>query len=255
MRKNSLLIIALAITAVSASAQAPSGPASDSTARGDGFAYRRLIVPAVLVTVGQFGTWEPHAVKVNEAVRARAVRWRGECRVHADDYVQYLSLAAYAGLGNLGAAARHDWSDRLIVLGASYAAAGVVVNTLKYTVREKRPDSPARHSFPSGHTATAFLGAELIRREYGTGYGVAAYAVAAGIGVLRIYNDRHWLGDVVAGAGVGILCAEIGYRLLPYGRRLLGTDGGSRGPALAAVPSYDPVTRTGGLALYLSFGR
>lgn len=95
------------------------------------------------------------------------------------------------------------------------------------------------------------MGAELVRREYGTGYGIAAYSVAAGIGVLRIWNDRHWLGDVLAGAGIGILSAEIGWWLLPCGRRLFGVTGKQQGPSFAVAPSYDTFTRTGGLALNL----
>ena len=46
--------------------------------------------------------------------------------------------------------------------------------------------------------------------EYGGGSGAGAYAVAAGVGFMRMYNGRHWLHDVVAGAGVGILSARIG---------------------------------------------
>lgn len=54
------------------------------------------------------------------------------------------------------------------------------------------------------------MGAELVRIEYGGWYGAGAYAVAAGVGFMRMYNGRHWLHDVVAGAGVGILSARIG---------------------------------------------
>ena len=36
---------------------------------------------------------------------------------------------------------------------------------LKYTVREKRPDSDNRDSFPSGHTSSAFAGAGFIHKR------------------------------------------------------------------------------------------
>lgn len=54
------------------------------------------------------------------------------------------------------------------------------------------------------------MGAELMRIEYGGWYGVSGYVVATGVGFMRMYNGRHWLHDVVAGAGVGILSARIG---------------------------------------------
>lgn len=36
------------------------------------------------------------------------------------------------------------------------------VNTIKYTAQVDRPDKSARNSFPSGHTAVAFMGAEFL---------------------------------------------------------------------------------------------
>ena len=70
------------------------------------------------------------------------------------------------------------------------------------------------NSFPSGHTYIAFVGAETLRKEYGEEYpwlAVAGYAVATLVGTMRIYNDRHWAGDVLAGAGLGILSVNITY--------------------------------------------
>ena len=51
--------------------------------------------------------------------------------------------------------------------------------------------------------------------------GVAGYAVAAGTGFFRMYNNRHWLTDVLAGAGIGILSAEIAYWLYPTFSKIL----------------------------------
>ena len=128
-----------------------------------------------------------------------------------DDYLQYLPVASNLGIGFLGAKARHSFSDRLIITTASYISLGIMVNSLKYTICEMRPDGSRANSFPSGHTATAFMGAELVRLEYGAAYGAGAYIVAGAVGFLRVYNNRHWVTDVIAGAGVGILSARISY--------------------------------------------
>jgi membrane-associated phospholipid phosphatase len=45
---------------------------------------------------------------------------------------------------------------------------------------------------------------------------VAGYAVAAGTGFFRMYNNRHWFTDILAGAGIGILSAKASYWLFPY---------------------------------------
>ena len=58
-----------------------------------------------------------------------------------------------------------------------------------------------------------------MREEYGLGMGIGAYSVAVGVAFLRLYNGRHWLNDVIAGAGVGILSARIGYWMLPLYKR------------------------------------
>lgn len=220
------------------------------------FRATQLIAPLALVAVSSFGTWDARAKQANRAVRNQFYAWRGESRLHFDDYVQYVPAAAYLTLGVAGAKSRHNFKERLLVLGTSWISMGLLVNGVKYAVREPRPDRPQqRNSYPSGHTATAFMGAELVRREYGTGYGIAAYAVACGIGVMRMYNDRHWLNDVLGGAGIGILSAEIGYWLLPYTRRLFGMKPAAEQPqwVLAAAPFYDPATRAigGGITVQL----
>ena len=36
------------------------------------------------------------------------------------------------------------------------------------------------------------------------------------IGLSRIFNDRHWVSDVVAGGGIGILSTKAVYGVYPY---------------------------------------
>lgn len=221
--------------------------------RSEQFRAKQLILPLSLVAVSTFGLWNKRAQDVNRRVRNQFLLWRGERGLHFDDYVQYLPAASYLLLGVAGVKARHNFKERMIVLGTSWLAMGILVNGVKYAVREERPDASARNSYPSGHTATAFMGAELIRREYGTGYGVAAYAVACGIGVMRMYNNRHWLNDVLAGAGFGILSAEIGYWMLPLTRRLFGMRSERGDLVLAAAPFYDLQTHAVGGGVSLRF--
>ncbi len=74
---------------------------------------------------------------------------------------------------------------------------------LKYAVNETRPDGDD-HSFPSGHAAISFSAAEFIRKRYGLGYGLPAYAAATFVGYSRIEAKRHYFHDVLAGAAIGI---------------------------------------------------
>ncbi len=142
----------------------------------------------------------------------------GAKMMKADDYLQYSQMAAVYGLNLVGIKGKHGFRDLTIILGMSYAVMGVAVNVMKRTFREPRPDTGARNSFPSGHTATAFMGAEFLYREYrdvSPWIGYAGYAVAAATGYLRIYNDRHYLNDVIAGACIGLLSTKLSYWLYP----------------------------------------
>ena len=163
-----------------------------------------------------------------------------------DDGLQYVPMAAAVGLDFCGVEARHPLRERIAVAATSYAALTAMAGTLKLTVKEWRPDGSDYRSFPSGHAARAFAGAELVRSEYGWQWGIGAYAVAAGVGVLRITGDHHYTHDVLAGAAVGILSARLAYLVLPWERKLFGWE--EKDFAVTALPTYDYTTRTIGLA-------
>jgi membrane-associated phospholipid phosphatase len=74
---------------------------------------------------------------------------------------------------------------------------------LKYSVRQERPDSTQRNSFPSGHTTTAFAFAAVVGEEHGWRWGVPAYALATLVGWSRMNDNKHYLHDVLAGATIG----------------------------------------------------
>ncbi len=216
------------------------------------FKVKQLILPASLIAVGSWGVCNGFLQSVNHSVQDGMTNLRGDHYFHADDYIQYLPVVSYVGLGLVGVKAKHSFKERLIVTATSYLTMGILVNGTKYLVDEKRPDSSAQNSFPSGHTATAFMGAELVRSEYGTGYGIGAYLVAGGVAFLRLYNNRHWLNDVLAGAGFGILSARIGYWLLPINKRLFKLD--KKDTAIvSAAPFYYPAEHVIGGALAVRF--
>lgn len=215
------------------------------------FRARHLIIPSALIAIGSFGVENGWLCSIKKKAKDGFGELRGDCRFHADDYLQYLPTLANVGLGLIGAKSRHPFRERIAATATAYAVMGLIVNTTKYTIKEKRPDSEARNSFPSGHTATAFMGAELVREEYGNAYGASAYALAMGVAFLRIYNDRHWLNDVIAGAGVGILSARIGYWLLPLERHLFKWD--KKAVNITIIPTYQYETRSYFLHLTTQF--
>ena len=134
-----------------------------------------------------------------------------------DDYTQFFGPAMVVGLKLGGYEGRSDWPRLLASAGMSYAIMTVLVNGIKYSAKEMRPDGSTANSWPSGHTATAFVGASLLHKEYGLTrspwWSVAGYGVATATGVMRVLNNRHWISDVMSGAGIGIMSTELGYAL------------------------------------------
>lgn len=133
-----------------------------------------------------------------------------------DDYLQYSPAVVMLGLKAAGVESRSSWGRMIVSDAFSAGIMAVAVNSLKYSVKSMRPDGSTRNSFPSGHTATAFMAATMMHKEYGwrsPWYSVGAYALATATGVSRILNNRHWMSDVLAGAGIGIMSVELGYYL------------------------------------------
>ena len=134
-----------------------------------------------------------------------------------DDYTQYFGPALTVGLKLGGYEGRSDWGRLLASAAMSYGIMAGLVNGIKYTASEMRPDGSSANSWPSGHTATSFVGATMLHKEYGLTrspwFSVAGYGVATATGVMRILNNRHWISDVLSGAGIGIMSTELGYAL------------------------------------------
>lgn len=135
-----------------------------------------------------------------------------------DDWLQYSPAALSLSLDLFGVKGKHRYGEKVILLAMSWATMGIAVNAMKYSFRERRPDSNAMNSFPSGHTATAFMAAECLRKEFkdvSPWIGIAGYTAATVTGCLRVYHNRHFVNDVVAGAAIGILSAKAAYWLYP----------------------------------------
>lgn len=139
-----------------------------------------------------------------------------------DDYLQFAPGAAVFALSAAGVKGRNSIVDQGGVYLLSNLFLNVFCQGVKNITSVTRPDGTS-NSFPSGHTAEAFASAEFLRREYGNrslAYSITGYTSAVAVGYFRMYNNKHWFSDVVAGAGVGILSTEAAYLLYPKVRKL-----------------------------------
>ena len=133
-----------------------------------------------------------------------------------DNYTQIAPAAVMVGMKAAGVESRSSWGRMLLSDAFSVALMAGTVQGLKNATNVMRPDGSDNHSFPSGHTATAFMTATMLNKEYGyksPWIGVGAYSVATATGLMRMANNKHWLSDVLVGAGIGIMATEFGYWL------------------------------------------
>lgn len=132
-----------------------------------------------------------------------------------DDYLQWGPTATLVVAGLSGLKGRNTFTDQGKFYLISILSTSLVTRGLKVAFNEERPNG-GQYSFPSGHTSNAFAGATVLYLEYRNTKPLLAwsgYLFATGTGILRVYNNAHWVPDVLVGAGLGILIPRIIYEI------------------------------------------
>ncbi len=178
--------------------------------------YKSLIIPAGLITAGGLLLNTP----TNNSIQFEARAVTGpDFRTKLDDYIQYMPiLQIYAGK-QLGFRSKNNTTHQTIQLLMANAIMGGIVQTMKYSFKETRPDNSNNQSFPSGHTALAFTNATLLFQEYKDSnlwYASSGFVFATATGVLRVANNKHYTSDILTGAGIGMASAFLVSYLNPF---------------------------------------
>jgi membrane-associated phospholipid phosphatase len=136
----------------------------------------------------------------------------------ADNYLKWIPFVSVFFLDLFGMKTKSGWKKQVLMAGAIEAIRYCIADNLKKITHEHRPaPSVDHHSFPSGHTSSSFAGAEFMRIELKPSLPLlscAGYLGATATAVIRLLKNRHWLADVVAGAVVGVLAAQLTYSLM-----------------------------------------
>lgn len=201
--------------------------------------YMNLLAPAALVSYGIAAQYAKPLKKLNNEAQLSATKYVTK-RIPADDYIQFAPALGVYAFDLMGVKAKHNFRDRTILMVTSNLLMCATVQTMKHTTKVVRPDGSNIQSFPSGHTATAFVSAHILFKEYkdvNFGLGISGYIIATATGTLRIMNNKHWVSDVVAGAGIGILSAEVAYMLLPSIQRMFRIEEASKNLIIAPIVS------------------
>ncbi len=179
--------------------------------------YKKLILPTSLIAVGALSFAIPPMKALDVSTKIE-ISHDKPAKTTLDNYTQYFPAVMVYGLNWTGVKGEHGFKDRTIIYAMSQLIAAAIVTPAKNIIAEERPDGSNRKSFPSGHAATAFSTAQFMYREYRGNnllLSLSGYPFAIFTGVYRVINNKHWMTDVVAGAGVGILSTELAYWLYP----------------------------------------
>jgi len=137
---------------------------------------------------------------------------------HFGDYKYQLPFLSAMWLGGLASGNKTMAKIAGDGAEASIIAAGMITPLLVYISGRALPSSqepalrfhlftPNRFSYPSGHTTEAFAVAavldENLRESLGYWHTPFVYGAAAAVGFSRIYDHKHYLSDVILGAGIG----------------------------------------------------
>ena len=183
---------------------------------------KSLILPATFIAYGFIALGSDGLQTIDNNTKIEIKEHHPNTVTKLDNYLQYSPALAVYGLNALGIKGKNNFRDRTIIYALSTVISSAIVLPLKHITKVQRPDGSAFNSFPSGHTTTAFAAAEFMRQEYkdvSPWYGIAGYGAATITGILRLYNNKHWVSDVVAGAGFGILSTKLAYWIYPVIKR------------------------------------
>lgn len=222
--RRPVLALILATTATIATAQQAkipphaaleTRPATPHTRTG---AIIEYAIPATLIACGALSLKGGAIEKLDLKTRARIIENNRVIDNAADNILALAPAAAAFIMKAAGLESEDTATDMAAIYAISNIAQAGLVFGAKNLAKRERPDASDRNSFPSAHTAIAFTAAEFLRHEYGRKspwIGIGGHALAAAVGASRILNDKHWVSDVAAGAGVGLLCSKLTRLLYP----------------------------------------
>lgn len=181
---------------------------------GDNMRYlKRAVVPAAALIGAGVYTMGGNGILNSDDVFNYRHRVFPKFATNADDFAMLAPLVGLYGFNIISSQNRHELGRQTVLLLTSGTLASAIIwPTKKLTDRDRPNGKP--YAFPSGHTAYAFTIATFMDKEFrhkSPWVSVVSYGIAGGTGVLRVLNDAHWLSDVLAGAGVGIISVNTVY--------------------------------------------
>ena len=176
---------------------------------------KEAIVPAAMISAGTITLLvERNSFLSKYTIHDKVLELFPSVNTSIDNYLQYAPLAAVYGLKAAGVKSRSDFVNQVAITAKSELLMTVIVQGMKHWIPSERPSGSGMNSMPSGHTAQAFVSAAILQMEYhdtSPWISVGGYAVATTTAIYRMANNKHWISDVLIGAGIGIFSTKAVY--------------------------------------------
>jgi hypothetical protein len=173
-----------------------------------------LIIPATFLIYGGLKPVVNGISKLDNHIMAHVQQKYPHFHSNASDYLMWVPSATIYSFDAIKVKTAHSFKQHLILDAGSIAITGALGFGMRIISHNIKSFNTNNTDFPSGHTANAFRGAEILHQELKdkhTLLNYSGYFVATSVGVLRIYGKQHYFSQVVAGAGLGILSTKITY--------------------------------------------
>ena len=175
---------------------------------------KAAVVPAALIVAGTI-TLIPasHCLLSKYSIHDKVIDLFPGVNSPVDNYLQFAPLAAVYSLKAAGVKSRSDFINQFAITVKAELLMSVIVQGMKSRIPTERP-SGGMHSMPSGHTAQAFVSATILDMEYrdtSPWISIGGYTIAATTAMYRMINNKHWISDVLIGAGIGIFSTKVVY--------------------------------------------
>lgn len=180
--------------------------------------YKKMVLPAVLTSYGYLALGNEELKEWDHDVKDKVWNDHPHQPNHFDDWLQYMPGFSVYVLNSLGYKGKNNLLDATRQYLLSSLAMTIVVQTTKRITGLRRPDGFGNNTFPSGHTAVAFVAAEFLNQEYKDRSVIIpaiGYTAAVTVGYMRLYNNRHWFKDIISGAGIGMGITKLVYWYYP----------------------------------------
>lgn len=178
------------------------------------YTFRKTVLPSTLLIMGLIINNSQMEINTRDNIR----KFTGDnYELRLDDYLQYAPAAEIFIADITGIKSKNHWFDQTKNLLIADITTSIIVQALKAATGKSRPNG-APYSFPSGHTSFAFSNATVLLNEFNESSKILAYsgyAFSTTTGIFRMVNNKHWLSDVLFGAGTGIIVAQLVYHFDP----------------------------------------